>query len=138
MSINPVWIVLTNSSTNTESSSQSSGSGSHNSGSSSGQSASNVGTNGQAANPTGQSASDLGDNGETGESESTPAESADVKKAVEINPGTAQSASEVGLSIIAVLGVLCLIGVIALGYFRNRDDEEKIKDLDKLFNEKVI
>ena len=47
------------------------------------------------------------------------------------------NASEVGLSIIAVIGILCLIGVIALGYFRNRDEEEEIKDLDKLYNEKI-
>ena len=62
---------------------------------------------------------------------------ASVKKAIEINPMTSQSASEVGLSIIAVIGILCLIGVIALGYFRNRDDDEQITDLDKLFEVKL-
>jgi cobaltochelatase CobN len=44
----------------------------------------------------------------------------------------------VGLSIIAVLGVLCLIGVIGLGYFRNRDEEEKVTDFDELYNKKII
>ena len=130
--------IASNSTTNTESHSQSSESSNHNSGSSNGQSASNVGANDQSGNPQGQSASDAGDSSETGESDSYPSEGADVKKAVEINPITAQSASEVGLSIIAVLGVLCLIGVIALGYFRNRDDGEEIKDLDELYNEKII
>ena len=133
--------VASNSTTNTQSSSQSSSS--QNSGSSQGQAASNVGSNGQAGNPQGKSASDTGEASEISEvsdvSEAgASSQGADVKKAIEINPITSQSASEVGLSIIAVIGILCLIGVIALGYFRNRDEEEKVNDLDKLFNEKVI
>ena len=105
--------------------------------------ASNATTNNQNfaqenANSQGDAISNVGENGEAGQAASSSAQAADVKKAIEINPLTAQSASEVGLSIIAVLGVLCLIGVIALGYFRNKDDEEKISDLDKLFDKKVI
>jgi cobaltochelatase CobN len=133
-------MVPSNATTTTKTYSQSSGS-SQSSGNSNGQSASNVGANGQSGNPQGQSASDSGESSESGEAtEITPSDSegADVKKSVEINPITSQSASEVGLSIIAVIGILCLIGVVGLGYFRNRDEEEKIKDLDKLFNEKII
>ncbi len=89
-------------------------------------------------NSQGDAVSNVGENGEAGQVASGGAQAADVKKAIEINPLTAQSASEVGLSIIAVLGVLCLIGIIALGYFRNRDEEENIKDLDKLFDEKLM
>ena len=48
-------------------------------------------------------------NGESGDVASASSQGADVKKAIEINPITSQSASEVGLSIIAVLGILCLI-----------------------------
>lgn len=129
--------VASNSTTTTQTKSQSS-SASQSSGSSQGQSASNVGDNGQSGNPQGRSASDGGENGEAGEAGSSESQGADVKKSIEINPVTSQSASEVGLSIIAVIGVLCLIGVIGLGYFRNRDEEEKIKDLDKLFDEKII
>ena len=134
-------MVPSNATTTTQSNSQSSSSNSQASSNSQGQSASNVGVNGQAGNPQGKSASNSGDASEISEvSEDSPSDSqgADVKKAVEINEITSQSASEVGLSIIAVIGVLCLIGVIALGYFRNRDEEEKIDDLDKLYNEKVI
>jgi len=113
-------------------------------------STSNVLTNSSSSNrqnSNGQATSNIGDNGQNeavgtsssiGESineVSSSEENANVKKSIEINPITQQSASEVGLSIIAVLGVLCLIGVIAVGYFRNKDDDEKVTDLDKLFNE---
>ena len=134
--------VVSNSTSNTQSSSQSSNS--QNSGSQQGQAASNVGVNGQTSNSEGKSAADTGEVSEIseinddGQAGSSSSQGADVKKSIEINPITSQSASEVGLSIIAVIGVLCLIGVIALGYFRNRDEEEKVRDLDKLFNEKVI
>ena len=87
-------------------------------------------------NSQGQAVSSVGVNGEAGEVASASSEGADVKKSIEINPVTSQSASEVGLSIVAVLGILCLIGVIGIGYFRNRDEKE-IKDLDILFNEKL-
>jgi cobaltochelatase CobN len=90
------------------------------------------------SNSQGQAVSNVGVNGEAGELASSGSQGADVKKSIEINPVTSQSASEVGLSIIAVIGVLCLIGVIGLGYFRNRDEEEKIKDLDELYNEKIM
>ena len=99
-----------------------------------GQAASNIGVNGQSGDvgvSTGQEGVTVSEVG--GEVSSD----ANVKKAIEINPMTSQSASEVGLSIIAVIGILCLIGVIALGYFRNKDDDEKIKDLDKLFEAKL-
>lgn len=117
---------------NSSSSSQNSGSSSGNP--SNGQTISNVGTNGQSeavGNP-----NDQGDASSISEV-SNDADNANVKKSIEINPITQQSASEVGLSIIAVLGVLCLIGVIAVGYFRNRDEDEKITDLDKLFSEQM-
>ncbi len=74
--------------------------------------------------------------GESVEAGSSSSEGADVKKSVEINPITSQSASEVGLSLIAVLAILCLILVVAVGYFRDSDDKDKVQDLDKLFNEK--
>ena len=133
--------ITSNSTTkNTQSNSQSSSNSQSNGnsitdGNSQGQVASSVGAEGQTGVSEGQS---VGVDGQTGEIGGTSSEGADVKKAVEINPLTSQSASEVGLSIIAVLGILCLIGVIALGYFRNKDEEEKIKDLDKLYNDKVI
>lgn len=84
----------------------------------------------------GEAFSNVGVNGESSQSASSSSEGADVKKSVEINPITSQSASEVGLSIIAVLAILCLIMVVAVGYFRNDNDSEKVQDLDKLFNEK--
>ena len=86
----------------------------------------------------GQDVSSAGESGATGQVGGASSEGADVSKAVEINPITSQSASEVGLSIIAVLGVLCLILVIGVGYFRNKDDEEKVSDLDELFNKKIM
>lgn len=85
----------------------------------------------------GDAISDAGADGEASQVGSSSSQGADVKKSIEINPITSQSASEVGLSIIAVLGVLCLIMVIGLGYFRNKDDDEKIEDLDELFNKKL-
>ena len=88
-------------------------------------------------NAQGEAFSNVGAGSESVQAGSSSVEGADVKKSVEINPITSQSASEIGLSIIAVIGILCLIGVIALGYFRNRDEEEEIKDLDKLYNEKI-
>lgn len=88
-------------------------------------------------NAQGEAFSNVGAGSESVQAGSSSVEGADVKKSVEINPITSQSASEVGLSIIAVIGILCLIGVIALGYFRNRDEEEEIKDLDKLYNENI-
>jgi cobaltochelatase CobN len=129
---NPGQGTATNSGTVSNStSSVVSNSSSYNMQNSNGQAVSNIGINGQSEA--------VGDPSYQGESSSvnevSNAENANVKKSIEINPITQQSASEVGLSIIAVLGVLCLIGVIAVGYFRNKDDDEKITDLDKLFNE---
>jgi cobaltochelatase CobN len=129
---NPGQGTATNSGTVSNStSSVVSNSSSYNMQNSNGQAVSNIGINGQSES--------VGDPSYQGESSSvnevSNAENANVKKSIEINPITQQSASEVGLSIIAVLGVLCLIGVIAVGYFRNKDDDEKITDLDKLFNE---
>ena len=86
----------------------------------------------------GQAISNVGINGETGDVGGSSAPAADVNKAIEINPVSSQSASEVGLSIIAVIGVLCLIFVLGLGYFRNKDDEEEITDLDELYNKKMV
>ena len=88
-------------------------------------------------NPQGEAFSNVGEGSSAGEAGMSSSEGADVKKSVEINPITSQSASEVGLSIVAVLAILCLILVIAVGYFRNEDDKDKVQDLDKLFNEKV-
>ena len=59
-------------------------------------------------------------NGETGGVSGSNGESADVKKAVEVNPITEQTPSKVGMSIIAVLGVLILILIFGIGYFRNK------------------
>ena len=118
--------------TNSSSTNQNSGSSSTNPSNSNGQTISNVGNNGQneaVGSPNNQRADP------SVNEVSNSAENANVKKSIEINPITQQSASEVGLSIIAVIGVLCLIGVIAVGYFRNKDEDEKITDLDKLFNE---
>lgn len=95
-----------------------------------GGSPSNVGANGE-------SVSNAGNGGQSSEAGASTVESADVKKSVEINPITSQSASEVGLSIVAVLAILCLIMVVAVGYFRDSDKSSKNQDLDKLFNEKL-
>ena len=86
---------------------------------------------------TGQSVSDVGESASAGDVGGASSEGADVKKSIEINPITSQSASEVGLSIVAVLAILLLILVIAVGYFRDNDDKDKVQDLDKLFKEKV-
>ena len=88
-------------------------------------------------NAQGDAFSNVGAGSESVEAGRSSSEGADVKKSVEINPITSQSASEVGLSIIAVLAILCLILVIAVGYFRDEDDKDKVQDLDKLFDEKV-
>jgi cobaltochelatase CobN len=88
-------------------------------------------------NPQGEAFSNVGAGSESVQAGSSSAEGADVKKAVEINPITSQSASEVGLSLAAVIAILCLIMVVAVGYFRNEDDKDKVQDLDKLFKEKL-
>ena len=88
-------------------------------------------------NAQGEAFSNVGAGAESVEAGSSKSEGADVKKSVEINPITSQSASEVGLSIVAVLAILCLIMVVAVGYFRNEDDKDKVQDLDKIFNEKL-
>ena len=88
-------------------------------------------------NAQGEAFSNVGAGSESVEAGSSQSEGADVKKSVEINPITSQSASEVGLSLAAVLAILCLIMVVAVGYFRNEDDKDKVQDLDKLFNEKL-
>ena len=85
----------------------------------------------------GEAFSNVGAGSESVEAGSSSSEGADVKKSIEINPITSQSASEVGLSIVAVLAILLLILVIAVGYFRDNDDKDKVQDLDKLFKEKV-
>ena len=64
-------------------------------------------------------------------------ESIEEKKSIEINPVTQQSASEVGMSLIAVLGVICLILIIGVGYFRDKDEDKKSNNLDELFREKL-
>jgi cobaltochelatase CobN len=87
-------------------------------------------------NAQGEAFSNVGLGSESVEAGSSSSEGADVKKSIEINPITSQSASEVGLSLIAVLAILCLILVVAFGYFRNNDDKDKVQDLEKLFKEK--
>jgi cobaltochelatase CobN len=87
-------------------------------------------------NAQGEAFSNVGAGSESVQAGSSSVEGADVKKSVEINPITSQSASEVGLSLIAVIAILCLIMVIAFGYFRDSDDKDKKHDLDKLFREK--
>ena len=84
----------------------------------------------------GDAISNVGEGSEAAEVGSSSSEGADVKKSIEINPITSQSASEVGLSIVAVLAILCLIMVVAVGYFRDNNDIDKTQDLDKLFKEK--
>lgn len=118
--------VRTNSSSTTETSTSQSSAQSSNA---QGGSPSNVGANGE-------SVSNAGNGGQSSEAGASAAESADVKKSVEINPITSQSASEVGLSIVAVLAILCLIMIIAVGYFRDSDKSERNQDLDKLYNER--
>ena len=88
-------------------------------------------------NAQGEAFSNVGAGSESVQAGSSSSDSADVKKSVEINPITSQSASEVGLSIVAVLAILCLIMVVAVGYFRDSDKSSKNQDLDKLFNEKL-
>ena len=88
-------------------------------------------------NAQGDAFSNVGAGSESVQAGQASSEGADVKKSVEINPITSQSASEVGLSIVAVLAILCLIMVVAVGYFRDNDKSDKNQDLDKLFNEKI-
>ena len=91
----------------------------------------------QNGNTQGDAISNVGEGSEVAQVGSSSSQGADVKKSVEINPISSQSASEVGLSIVAVLAILCLILVVAVGYFRNTDDPDKKQDLDKLFREKL-
>jgi len=91
-----------------------------------------------SANSQGQSVSDAGESSSQGDVGGASSEGADVKKSIEINPVTQQSASEVGMSLIAVLGVICLILIIGVGYFRDNDKDKKSNsNLDELFNEKL-
>lgn len=85
----------------------------------------------------GQSVSDVGESASAGDVGASSSEGADVKKSIEINPVTQQSASEVGMSLIAVLGVICLILIIGVGYFRNKDEDGNSSNLDELFKEKL-
>ncbi|WP_407394152.1 cobaltochelatase subunit CobN [Methanobrevibacter sp.] len=85
----------------------------------------------------GDAVSDVGEMSSSSDVGGASVEGADVKKAIEINPITQQSASEVGMSLIAVLGVICLILIIGVGYFRDRDEDKKSSNLDALFNEKL-
>ena len=85
----------------------------------------------------GQSVSNAGESESAGEVGGASSEGADVKKSIEINPVTQQSASEVGMSLIAVLGVICLILIIGVGYFRNKDEDENSSNLDELFKERL-
>ena len=88
-------------------------------------------------NSQGNSVSSAGESSSQGDVGGSNSQSADVKKSIEINPVTQQSASEVGLSLIAVLGIMCLILIIGVGYFRNKDETKKGDNLDKIFNEKL-
>lgn len=90
-----------------------------------------------SANSDGDAVSDVGESSSSSSVGASSVEGADVKKSIEINPVTQQSASEVGLSLIAVLGVMCLILIIGVGYFRDKDDTKKSNNLDELFNEKL-
>ncbi|MFM5882497.1 cobaltochelatase subunit CobN [Methanobrevibacter gottschalkii] len=87
-------------------------------------------------NSQGNAVSDVGDSSSS-DSGTFSSEGADVKKAIEINPITQQSASEVGMSLLAVLGVICLILIVGVGYFRDNGKEKKGSNLDELFNEKL-
>ena len=89
------------------------------------------------ANSNGDAVSDVGESSSSGDVGSSSMEGADVKKSIEINPVTQQSASEVGMSLIAVLGVICLILIIGVGYFRDKDEDKKSNNLDELFREKL-
>ena len=88
-------------------------------------------------NSNGDAVSDAGESSSSSEVGASAQEGADVKKSIEINPVTQQSASEVGLSLIAVLGIICLILIIGVGYFRDKDGDKKTNNLDELFNEKL-
>ena len=91
-----------------------------------------------SANSQGQAVSDAGESSSQGDVGAASSEGADVKKSIEINPVTQPSASEVGMSLIAVLGVICLILIIGVGYFRDNDKDKKSKsNLDDLFNDKL-
>ena len=85
----------------------------------------------------GQSVSAAGESASAGDVGAASSEGADVKKSIEINPVTQQSASEVGMSLIAVLGVICLILIIGVGYFRDKDEDKNSSNLDELFNQKL-
>ena len=91
-----------------------------------------------SASSQGSAVSDAGESSSAGDVGGANTEGADVKKSLEINPVTQQSASEVGLSLLAVLGVICLILIIGVGYFRDKDEDKNGKNnLDELFREKL-
>ena len=86
----------------------------------------------------GQDVSNVGESASSGDVGGASSQGADVKKSIEINPVTQQSASEVGMSLIAVLGVICLILIIGVGYFRDKDESKKSNNnLDELFNQEL-
>ncbi|WP_458404435.1 cobaltochelatase subunit CobN [Methanobrevibacter sp.] len=90
------------------------------------------------ANSQGSAVSDAGESSSAGDVGGASSQGADVKKSIEINPVTQQSASEVGMSLLAVLGVICLILIIGVGYFRDKDDDKNLNNnLDELFREKL-
>ena len=90
-----------------------------------------------SADSSGDAVSDAGESSSSSSAGASSTEGADVKKSIEINPVTQQSASEVGLSLIAVLGVICLILIIGVGYFRDKDGTKKSNNLDELLNERI-
>ena len=85
----------------------------------------------------GTAISNVGENGESGDVGASSMEGADVKKAIELNEVTSQSASEVGLSLLAVLCVFCMIMVVAIGYKGRNKEEKRDYTLDELFNERL-
>ena len=91
-----------------------------------------------SASSQGSAVSGAGESSSAGDVGGANTKGADVKKSIEINPVSQQSASEVGLSLLAVLGVICLILIIGVGYFRDKDEDKIGKNnLDELFREKL-
>lgn len=88
----------------------------------------NSSSNSQSQEANGDSNSDLGVGIDGGSPGAAEASSQDGMKATEINPVVSKSASETGLSIIAVLAIICLVIIVGFGYIRGKKDDQEFED----------
>lgn len=85
----------------------------------------------QESNSNSNPNSNLGVGLDAGSVGAAEAVSQDGVKASEINPVVSKSASETGLSLLAVLAVISLVVIVGVGYFRRKKDD---KEFDENFD----